>query len=62
MELGLIVLVAVELIPGIFEDSIITQFQEILDVTSVIWGTDVRVQYGGGVMTDPKLVEENKGK
>lgn len=38
-----------------FEDSNVTQFQEILDNKSTIKGSDVRVDYPGGVRTDYQL-------
>ena len=47
---------------SLFEDSNVTQFQEILDENSNIYGTDVRVYYPGGIVSDEKLVEKNKGK
>ncbi len=46
---------------GLFDPSIIKQFSKILDKKSVIRGSDVRVQYNGGVMTDEQLVKENNG-
>jgi len=42
-------------IPGVFEDSNVTQFQEILDDKSTIKGSDVRVGYLGGERTDKQL-------
>jgi predicted RND superfamily exporter protein len=48
-------------VPGWFEDSNVTQFQEILDEKSNIYGSDVRVYYSGGVVTDENLVKKNKG-
>ncbi len=48
-------------VPGWFEDSNVTQFQEILDEKSTIYGSDVRVYYSGGVVTDENLVKKNKG-
>lgn len=48
-------------VPGVFEDSNVTQFSEILDSKSKIYGSDVRVYYPGGVVTDSKLVETNNG-
>lgn len=45
----------------IFEDSAVTQFQEILDENSDVSGSDVRVQYSGGVITDENLVKHNSG-
>ncbi len=44
------------------EKSIIKQFSEILDKTSIIHGADVRVEYPGGVVSDEKLLEKNEGK
>jgi len=49
-------------VSGFFEDSAVTQFQEILDVLSNIYGTDVRVYYSGGVVTDQNLVKKNNGE
>lgn len=49
-------------IPGTWEDSAVTQFKEILDDKSRVYGTDVRVFYPGGKVSDEKLVEKNKGK
>lgn len=48
-------------IDGFFEDSVATQFAEKLDKTSTVYASDVRVYYNGGVMSDSKLVEKNKG-
>jgi len=48
--------------PGVFEDSAVTQFQEILDITSRIFGSEVRVQYNGGEQTDEQLLRENQGE
>ena len=44
------------------EKSIIRQFSDILDSKSTIHGSNVRVFYPGGVVTDSKLLEKNKGK
>jgi hypothetical protein len=49
-------------IPGSMEDSNVTQFQEILDQKSNIYGNDVRVNYTGGVLTDKQLLKTNNGK
>ncbi len=49
-------------VPGWFEDSNVTQFQEILDENSKIYGTDVTVYYSGGVISDENLVKKNNGK
>lgn len=49
-------------ISGLFEDSNVTQFQEILDNNSNIYGADVRVYYNGGVMKDADLVKKNNGQ
>ncbi|MDR2408012.1 MAG: hypothetical protein LBE13_07870 [Bacteroidales bacterium] len=48
--------------PFTFEKSIIRQFADILDKKSIIHGSNVRVEYPGGVARDPKLLEKNKGK
>jgi RHS repeat-associated protein len=40
-----------------FEDSVLTQFQEILDNLSNIYGSNVSVGYMGGVMSDEQLVK-----
>lgn len=37
------------------------QFSKILDPTSVIYGSDVKVKYNGGIMSDSNLVSHNKG-
>ena len=42
---------------GFFEDSVMTQFQEILDNLSNIYGSNVNVGYMGGVMSDEQLVK-----
>ncbi len=47
---------------GIFDKSIIKQFANILDKKSEIHGSNVRVQYNGGVMTNEELLKENNGK
>lgn len=44
-------------IPATFEDSVMTQFQEILDKLSNIYGSNVSVGYMGGPMTDEQLVK-----
>lgn len=44
------------------EGSVVEQFGEILDPTSEIYGSDVRVQYNGGVMKDSDLVKLNNGR
>jgi hypothetical protein len=44
------------------ERSIIRQFADILDKKSTINGSNVRVFYPGGVVTDTKLLEKNNGK
>lgn len=49
-------------ISGLEEDAVSTQFEEILDEKSTIYSSDVRTYYGGGVRTDPQLLEKNKGK
>jgi RHS repeat-associated protein len=49
-------------IAGTFEDSNVTQFQDILDNKSTIKGSDVRVYYPGGVVNNEQLVEHNNGK
>ncbi len=48
-------------IPGIFENSVMTQFQNKVDTKSDIYGSDVRVYYPGGVVTDENLVKKNNG-
>jgi hypothetical protein len=48
--------------PFTFEKSIIRQFADILDKKSTIHGSNVRVEYPGGVARDLKLLEKNKGK
>jgi RHS repeat-associated protein len=45
-----------------FEPSLVEQFVKLLDEKSTIHGSDVRVQYSGGVMTDDQLLKENKGR
>lgn len=45
----------------LFEDSSVDQFTKILDKKSTINGSDVRVQYDGGVRTDAQLLKANKG-
>ena len=45
-----------------FEESVVDDFVEILDEKSTVNGTNVRVQYDGGVQSDTKIIEENKGK
>lgn len=45
-----------------FEPSLVDQFVKLLDEKSTIQGSNVRVQYNGGVMTDEQLVRENNGK
>ncbi|GAB5401615.1 MAG: hypothetical protein Aureis2KO_32000 [Aureisphaera sp.] len=49
-------------VPGVFEDSVVTQFAEILDELSTVYGVDVRVYYGGGVQSDEELMKKNDGK
>jgi hypothetical protein len=44
------------------ERSIIRQFSDILDEKSTINGSNVRVEYPGGVARDQKLLEKNNGK
>jgi hypothetical protein len=44
-------------VSGVFEDSVMTQFQEILDTLSNIYGSNVSVGYMGGVIPDEKLVK-----
>lgn len=48
-------------IPGTFEDSNVEQFSEILDEKSTVYGSDVRVYYSGGVMSDSDLLKKNGG-
>ena len=48
-------------VPGLFEDSVLTQFAEILDELSTISGVDVRVFYSGGVQSDSEIAKKNKG-
>lgn len=47
-------------IPGLFEDSNVTQFKEILDNKSNVYGSDVKVFYPGNVVSDEKLVKYKK--
>ena len=47
---------------GVLDPSIIKQFSKILDKTSEIRGSNVKVQYNGGVMTNQQLLKENNGK
>jgi hypothetical protein len=49
-------------VPGVFEDSNVTQFSEILDSKSRVYGSDSRVYYPGGVVNDAELVKKNYGK
>ncbi len=49
-------------VSGWFESSNVAQFQEILDENSTIYGSDVRVYYSGGVVSDENLVKKNDGK
>jgi len=49
-------------VAGIFEDSVVTQFAEILDELSTVYGVDVRVYYDGGVQSDTDLMKKNNGK
>ena len=44
------------------EKSVVDQFAEILDKTSTVYGSNVRVFYSGGVRTDPQLLAPNKGE
>lgn len=44
------------------DKSNIKQFSEIVDKRSNIYGSDVRVYYSGGVVTDRQLVKKNNGK
>lgn len=44
------------------EDSNVKQFAKILDKKSVVSGSDVRVSYSGGAMSDKQLLRENGGK
>ena len=46
----------------IFDTSIIAQFSRKLDKKSEIHGSNVRVQYSGGVMTNAQLLAPNQGK
>ena len=43
------------------EKSVVDQFAKILDKKSEIYGSDVRVQYNGGVMTNQQLLKESNG-
>ncbi len=43
------------------EKSVVDQFAEILDKTSTIYGSDVRVYYSGGKMSDQQLLKHNNG-
>lgn len=47
--------------PDTFEDSVSTQFSEILDKTSNVYSTSVRVYYSGGIVSDSNLVQKNNG-
>ena len=47
---------------GLFDKSIIKQFADILDETSEIHGSDVKVQYDGGVRSNKQLLEQNNGR
>jgi RHS repeat-associated protein len=50
-------------VSGVFEDSNVTQFSEILDNKSKVYGSDVRVDYWkDGKMTDAEILKTNKGK
>jgi hypothetical protein len=44
------------------ESSVVDQFAKILDKKSMVVGSDVRVHYNGGVMTNRQLLAENKGR
>lgn len=46
----------------IFDDSVVDKFQNKVDEKSTIHGSNVRVQYDGGVRTDEQLLKENNGK
>ncbi len=48
-------------VPGVFEDSVLTQFAEILDELSTVYGVDVRVYYSGGVQSDEAIAKKNNG-
>jgi hypothetical protein len=48
-------------VPDTFEDSVSTQFSEILDKTSNVYSTSVRVYYSGGIVSDSNLVQKNNG-
>jgi RHS repeat-associated protein len=43
------------------EKSVVEQFAEILDETSTIYGSDVRVYYPGGKVSDKDLLKKNNG-
>jgi len=45
-----------------FEESVVDDFVEILDDKSTISGSNVKVQYDGGVQSDEQILKENKGK
>jgi RHS repeat-associated protein len=49
-------------VPGTFEDSNVTQFQDLVDDKSTVKGSSVRVQYDGGVRNNSQLVKPNDGK
>lgn len=49
-------------VSGFFEDSNVTQFSEKLDSKSTVYGSDVRVYYPGGIVSDSELVKKNNGK
>ena len=53
---------AVDWIFGSLDPSIVKQFAKILDKESVIKGSNVRVQYDGGIRSNKQLLKENNGK
>lgn len=42
-------------------NKVVDQFADILDKTSTIYGSDVRVHYSGGIMSDRQLLKPNNG-
>ncbi|WP_348704570.1 hypothetical protein [Tenacibaculum sp. 190524A02b] len=47
-------------IEGIFEDSVVTQFAEILDELSTVYGVGVRVYYNGRVQSDESIAKKKQ--
>jgi RHS repeat-associated protein len=44
------------------EESVKSEFEQIVDENSKIYSSDVKVEYGGGVVSDEQLVKPNNGK